>query len=86
MVDIATPQRSDAVPTERRWFVLPYKVPRDSASLKRAMAWLSHSQDAKDGRWLAYSVNKQRDLASDVGRFMSDAATAYSVLALEGAR
>ncbi len=61
-------------------------VPRDSASLKRAVAWLSHSQEAKDGRWLAYSVNKQRDLASDVGRFMSDAATAYSVLALEGAR
>jgi hypothetical protein len=47
-----------------------------------AIAWLSKNQSAEDGRWLAYSLNKERDLKSDVGRFMADAATAYAVMAL----
>jgi squalene-hopene/tetraprenyl-beta-curcumene cyclase len=57
-------------------------VPRDNAQLKRGLSWLMSNQNAAEGFWPASSVNKRRHVSSDTGRFMSDAATAFAVLAL----
>ena len=51
------------------------------AAIEKGRAWLARNQDPS-GAWLSVSLNKKRDPQSDVGRFMNDAATAYSVLAL----
>jgi squalene-hopene/tetraprenyl-beta-curcumene cyclase len=61
-------------------------VPKTQTEVNRALNWLAHNQDAREGRWSAFSLNKQRELESEAGRFMSDAATAYAVLALMSAR
>ncbi|HVW07202.1 MAG TPA: hypothetical protein VHC90_01390 [Bryobacteraceae bacterium] len=55
-------------------------VPGDA--LKRALGWLEKNQIEPDGRWPAVSLNNNRPVLSDTGLFMSDAATAYAVLAL----
>jgi squalene-hopene/tetraprenyl-beta-curcumene cyclase len=54
--------------------------------LARALAWLAAHQDPATGMWRASSLNKHRDSTTNVGKFMSDAATGYAVLALTGAR
>jgi hypothetical protein len=75
--------RSDGYATGVVAFVLQEAgVPRAEPRMQRALGWLEQHQEKTDGRWVAYSLNKQRVLDSDVGRFMSDAATAYAVLAL----
>jgi squalene-hopene/tetraprenyl-beta-curcumene cyclase len=53
--------------------------------IERGLAWLRANQDRTTGRWISSSLNKNRDPGSDPGRFMSDAATAYAVLALSRA-
>jgi hypothetical protein len=58
-------------------------LPGASPVLERARTWLIRNQDPQDGSWPAWSLNKERDPASDIGRFMRDAATGYTALALE---
>jgi squalene-hopene/tetraprenyl-beta-curcumene cyclase len=77
--------KSDGYATGVVTFVLQQAgVARDQTQVKRGLDWLAANQEKSDGRWLAYSMNKQRDLSTDVGKFMSDAATAYAVMALSG--
>ena len=54
--------------------------------IRNAVSWLMGHQNPHDGSWPADSPNMRRDPASDAGRFMSDAATAYAALALATAR
>jgi squalene-hopene/tetraprenyl-beta-curcumene cyclase len=61
-------------------------VAATDARVSRGLAWLAAHQDATSGMWWTASLNKQRDPASDAGKFMSDAATAYAVLALTQGR
>jgi squalene-hopene/tetraprenyl-beta-curcumene cyclase len=57
-------------------------VRRDQPPVARGLAWLRANQQ-KDGRWIASSLNKRRDPKSHVGKFMSDSATTFAILALQ---
>jgi squalene-hopene/tetraprenyl-beta-curcumene cyclase len=54
---------------------------KNDAKLAKGLTWLK-SRQAETGEWRASSVNKERNPASHVGKFMTDAATAYAILAL----
>jgi squalene-hopene/tetraprenyl-beta-curcumene cyclase len=58
-------------------------IGQNGPELKRGVDWLLANQSKTDGLWPAYSLNERRDPASDPALFMTDAATAFSVLALE---
>jgi squalene-hopene/tetraprenyl-beta-curcumene cyclase len=76
--------KSDGYATGMIAYVLEqYGLPRDNAHLQRALDWLARNQSKSDGRWPGYSLNHRRE-QSPTGLFMSDAATAYAVLALTG--
>jgi squalene-hopene/tetraprenyl-beta-curcumene cyclase len=62
--------------------VLALEKAQDRDALRKARQWLETHQNSSDGSWSAYSLNKKRDPKTDVGRFMTDAATGYAVLAL----
>jgi squalene-hopene/tetraprenyl-beta-curcumene cyclase len=53
----------------------------DDVRIAKGLNWLKSNQSAT-GAWRSMSVNKERDPATHTGKFMSDAATAFAVLAL----
>jgi squalene-hopene/tetraprenyl-beta-curcumene cyclase len=66
------------------------RTPTAADGVQRGLTWLMRNQQGhgglwirgQEGFWVAHSLNKHRNPWSNVGRFMSDAATAYAVLAL----
>ncbi len=77
-------ERSDGYATGLTIYALKQAgVPMNSPEMKLGTHWLMANQDVVHGSWPAYSLNEKRDPSSDVGRFMSDAATSYAVMALE---
>jgi squalene-hopene/tetraprenyl-beta-curcumene cyclase len=56
-------------------------ISKKEAAIAKGRAWLE-SHQASTGEWRSLSLNKKRDPDSHVGKFMSDAATAYAVMAL----
>lgn len=79
--------RSDGYATGLIVFALIQNgVSPGESHLARGLDWLEKNQSPVDGLWPATSMNKERDPVSDAGRFMSDAATAYAVLALTAAK
>ena len=83
--DSVEPSESDGLATALCVLALERSSGGSSdATLKRGVAWLEQHQE-KDGEWRSASPNKLRDPESNIGRFMSDAATGYAVLALENA-
>src|SRR5262249_41473306 len=56
-------------------------LPKTDARVNKGIGWLARHQ-GPNGMWAASSLNKDRDPASDPAKFMSDAATAFAVLAI----
>ena len=61
-------------------------LPSSHPNVQQGLRWLVGHQDKTTGRWLASSLNKNRDPETEPSKFMNDVATAYAVLALTSAR
>jgi len=82
---------SDGYATALATLVLEQAAPAQAAvHVRKGLRWLMANQQGhlglwfrgRESFWVSRSLNKPRNPWSNVGRFMSDAATAYAVLAL----
>ncbi|HWC20189.1 MAG TPA: hypothetical protein VG498_24455 [Terriglobales bacterium] len=79
---------SDGYATGLITFVLQQVgISRENSKLKRGLEWLAANQDKREGSWVAYSLNKnkQNHISPETALFMNDAATSYAVLSLTAA-
>jgi len=74
--------KSDGYATGLVTFALSFSDESRTVEFQKGVGWLKRHQNSSEGYWPGYSLNKRRDLSSNIGRFMSDAATAFAVLAL----
>jgi squalene-hopene/tetraprenyl-beta-curcumene cyclase len=82
-LEMATPVASDGYATALAVMALQEsRASREDSAVKRGLEWLETHQGG-DGAWHAESINEKRDPRNDIAPFMSDAATAYAVMALE---
>jgi squalene-hopene/tetraprenyl-beta-curcumene cyclase len=73
---------SDGYATAMLVYILPQAgVKLSDTRIGTGIEWLKHHQ-LSSGAWPSISLVKKRDPASHTGKFMSDAATAFAVLAL----
>lgn len=83
ITEMASPVESDGYATALTVMALQEcGTSSQDPSVKRGFEWLETHQGS-DGAWHADSINEKRDPSSDIAPFMSDAATAYAVMALE---
>lgn len=93
LTDLVNWKRRDNTPLETRsdgfatgLVVLVFEETRAKSTNQHVhdgVRWLNDNQDKTTGAWPAWSLNKNRDVKTPVGQFMSDAATSYAVMALE---
>jgi squalene-hopene/tetraprenyl-beta-curcumene cyclase len=74
--------RADGYATGLATLVLARALGRRDVHVANGADWLIRNQDPSRGSWPAHSLNATRDPESDIGRFMSDAATGFAALAL----
>jgi squalene-hopene/tetraprenyl-beta-curcumene cyclase len=74
-------ESSDGFATGLVLHVLQTVGVQHNPQIDRGLSWLRANQEPS-GEWRGSSVNKKREPTTQVGRLMSDAATAFAVLAL----
>jgi hypothetical protein len=83
LVAMVKPEESDGYATGL--VVLTLEESRSNVhdrTVSRGLEWLRGHQSG-DGSWRTLSLNGDTDPETNIGRFMSDAATAYAVMAIE---